>query len=719
MYFDTYKRKSRKTLMFFLCLFAFLLSFSVTKFMAYADTVTTEFIDLVFTVDSKTYMSKSTQNKLDIPPFIENGSTLVPFRAILEELGYVIEWDSKTSTINATKEDDSIILKINNKKATVNGVQQDMTVAPKVIDGRTVVPLRFISENSGAKVVWEPSEKKIYITKVGRYDTGKVMFYEKAKNLIYVYDGNDITTIPMVNKEIVNWYSFKGQVLATMFDKARNTNSFEIFDGENFVVLTDDKGNKLDSFDMKETFEYNDNLLIHCYDRNQKFNKLCRFDGRNLYLVQDNFYVGKSIIFKDKLVISKYDNKREYTLLAFNKSSWVPIVLMEKFILNDTFEDKNNLYMTASKQEGGNKPLAVYDGNTVKILREDLSVDLNKIVMFNGKIHALLGSDLVCIKETGIYGILFPAPQGSDKVKYDFNMIKLYNGKMYLGVVKDSIYYDPNNKKVNKPSATKGFIMEVVDGYSESVIYKINGNDYVTVASSTYFKTVLDNFKASKAVLESDKLLILGQETDDSDLALNVFNGTKFTKALDVSEITDKLSIGQNTFIDVEDKNRINNQKRNTVLFYKDNVITNLVVGMQTKKWDSIGESLIMYGFEKDIERYKLYSYGTEFKELASNFNLSYWEKFESGLFVSGTNNDTNTKNLYKFKDSNPVSINDKILVTKMIKVNGNYFLIDSTNMDESTKTYGKRVLYIYDDSNGKFIEMKVDLRITDMIFIN
>lgn len=725
MFFNSLKVNRLKVAKGTTFLFVLLFAFSLFKFTACAQSITSQFVDLVFKIDSKTYMTKGVNKPLDTAPFIENGSTLVPFRTILEELGYVIDWNAQTSTITATREDSTIKLKINSKLATVDGVQQNMSVAPKVVSGRTVVPLRFISENSGANVEWDDKAKTITITKVGRYNTGTVMFYEKEKNLVSLYDGSEIKKIDLVDQEIVNWYSFKGQVLLTIFEKSRNTNSFQIYKDGKFEVLTDNLGHTLESFDMKDTFEYNDNLLIHCYDRTQKFNKLYRFDGQKLYLVEDNFYVGKYYLFKDKLVINKYDNKRNYTVVAFNKSSWTPGILKKEFIINESVQDSNYLYFSGNNQEGSKKPLAVYDGNSVnessfKILNENIGIDINKIVMFNGKLHAIVSGELVTIEKDGIYKLLFVDKAGN-YVGYSVNNIKLYKGKLYIGVSKDSNYYNQQYKSIKVASTTNGFVLEISDKYTTQTPYKIGtGNMYFSVLGNTnYYKNVLDKFKTSEFRIENDKLLILGQETDDSDKALNVFDGSKMTRALDVSSILNTVSIDQNTFIDVKDTNRITKEQRNTVLLYSKNEIINLAIGMETKKWDSIKGSLIIYGYEKDIKRYKIYSYGSEFKELYGNFNTSYWQKFDAALFVSGTNLDTRNDCLLKFENSDPQIINENLNVNKMIKAKGNYYIINGINKDSTTATYNKNVLYIYDDSKGDFIEMKANVKITDMIFVN
>jgi hypothetical protein len=243
--------------------------------VADAKIISTEFVDLTFTVDSKDYLSKSIKRKMDIAPYIENGSTQVPFRTIFEELGYTVKWDDSERSIIAFKLGSQMKLKIDNNIAVVNGIEGLMSAAPKIVNGRTFVPLRFVSENAGANVVWEDATKTIYISRVGKYDTGGVLFYEKGnnnQNKVYIYDGNEFKVLPLVNKSIVNWYSYKGKVLLTIFDSTTSKNNFAQFKNGNFEVLIND-------FDIQETFEYNNNLIIHGYDREQKFNKLYRFDG--------------------------------------------------------------------------------------------------------------------------------------------------------------------------------------------------------------------------------------------------------------------------------------------------------------------------------------------------------------------------------------------------------------------------------------------------------
>ena len=102
---------------------------------------------------------------LDAPPFIENGRTLVPIRFIAESFGAKVDWigETKTVIINLESKKISIVLQIGSKIAIVNGERITLDVAPKIVNGRTFVPLRFVAETFGAEVLWNGSERKITI----------------------------------------------------------------------------------------------------------------------------------------------------------------------------------------------------------------------------------------------------------------------------------------------------------------------------------------------------------------------------------------------------------------------------------------------------------------------------------------------------------------------------------------------------------------------------
>lgn len=90
----------------------------------------------------------------DPAPFIQDGRTLVPLRGIFEALGAQIEWDGETQTVTATRGSRVIRLTIGAGAAQVNGEPVPLDVPALIRDGRTFVPLRFVSEALGAAVGW-------------------------------------------------------------------------------------------------------------------------------------------------------------------------------------------------------------------------------------------------------------------------------------------------------------------------------------------------------------------------------------------------------------------------------------------------------------------------------------------------------------------------------------------------------------------------------------
>ncbi|WP_366923112.1 copper amine oxidase N-terminal domain-containing protein [Metallumcola ferriviriculae] len=109
----------------------------------------------------------------DVKPRIENGRTLVPLRAIAEELDFKVHWETSTQTIHIWKDSVDISLGIDKKIALINSKKMELDVPPKIISGRTLVPLRFVSEALGRNVHYTKLNNytpMIYITEYDLLD---------------------------------------------------------------------------------------------------------------------------------------------------------------------------------------------------------------------------------------------------------------------------------------------------------------------------------------------------------------------------------------------------------------------------------------------------------------------------------------------------------------------------------------------------------------------
>lgn len=101
---------------------------------------------------------------LETAPYTKNDRTMVPVRIISERFGAQVGWNGETNKVTIVKEDKTIVLTLGNTTAYVNGEATTLDAAPEEINGRTMVPLRFISETLGMKVKYVAPAEHVYIT---------------------------------------------------------------------------------------------------------------------------------------------------------------------------------------------------------------------------------------------------------------------------------------------------------------------------------------------------------------------------------------------------------------------------------------------------------------------------------------------------------------------------------------------------------------------------
>lgn len=161
----------------------------------------------------------------DVPPLIVEDRTLVPARAVFEKAGATVSWDQKKQQVTIKNSEYTIKLIIDSNVGAVNGELVVMDVPAKIVTdtkgtARTLIPLRFISENLGYTVLWDGDS---YTATV---HTGE-----------YKEEVPEIKDIPNSISEIENYVSGDKDIVKIYADNTASTPSVTLMANPNRVVL--------------------------------------------------------------------------------------------------------------------------------------------------------------------------------------------------------------------------------------------------------------------------------------------------------------------------------------------------------------------------------------------------------------------------------------------------------------------------------------------------
>jgi len=98
-----------------------------------------------------------------VGPRSVNGRVLVPLRGVFEQMGAYVQWNPANRDVTATRGDSDVRLHIGDRTANVDGREVTLDVPAMIINGATMVPIRFLSESLGAEVRWREAERLVMI----------------------------------------------------------------------------------------------------------------------------------------------------------------------------------------------------------------------------------------------------------------------------------------------------------------------------------------------------------------------------------------------------------------------------------------------------------------------------------------------------------------------------------------------------------------------------
>ena len=123
-----------------------------------ADGTTDSTKAVVMHIGSKTVAAYGKTISSDVAPLIINNRTMVPIRVVTENLGGTAEWNANAKTVTLAIDGKTI-------QMTIGVTLEKYGVSPIIIDDRTYVPIRFVAEELGAAVDWNENAQEIVITK--------------------------------------------------------------------------------------------------------------------------------------------------------------------------------------------------------------------------------------------------------------------------------------------------------------------------------------------------------------------------------------------------------------------------------------------------------------------------------------------------------------------------------------------------------------------------
>ncbi len=227
---------------------------------------------------------------LDQPPVIENGRTLVPIRFVAEALDVLVDWSPKDQIVSLIFDNKEIDLKIGSTTANVNGSEYKLDAPPKILPGgRTVVPIRFISEAIGAKVSWDSNKKMVTVV----YSLEPITQKQKV-TLKVIHAGSLTQPIRAVEDAFRKYYLNRGYDI-TFQDQSGGSvkvvKAVSELHGEFDVVLTADS-HLIPQYlvpDYADWYvEFATNKLVLCYtDKSRYVNEINASNWYNILLRKD------------------------------------------------------------------------------------------------------------------------------------------------------------------------------------------------------------------------------------------------------------------------------------------------------------------------------------------------------------------------------------------------------------------------------------------------
>ena len=150
-------------------IFFLFLIFFIVSCLAPMKAIAQEHTQLIFHINDSVYTINGIEYQMDrdVYPLICKNRTFLPIRFVVDPIGAFLSWEGHERKVIIGIENKKIELWIDKPMAKVNGIDTpidtDPEVMPFILQGRTMLPIRFVAENLGAQVNWDAETKEIEI----------------------------------------------------------------------------------------------------------------------------------------------------------------------------------------------------------------------------------------------------------------------------------------------------------------------------------------------------------------------------------------------------------------------------------------------------------------------------------------------------------------------------------------------------------------------------
>ncbi|NBC70041.1 ABC transporter substrate-binding protein [Paenibacillus sacheonensis] len=178
---------------------------------------------------------------LDSAPKITNGRTLVPYSSLVTALGGKASWDAKNKVVSAVQGSTTVKLTVGSTSAYINGAYQSLEAAPHIINGKTFVPLRLISEAFGKWVTYSKAASTVSINSTLTVTTSTGPFTLKKKpSRIVTLTSSDTEIIYALGGTVVGRPTALGPVIPSAAASAPEVGSAHGIEFEQLAAVKSD-----------------------------------------------------------------------------------------------------------------------------------------------------------------------------------------------------------------------------------------------------------------------------------------------------------------------------------------------------------------------------------------------------------------------------------------------------------------------------------------------